>query len=103
MGLKESLRQEIDKERFDRIFDVLFIRPETVIEPEFYTQEIERATANYPLLRRLIEKGDELALQWRDEGQDETPIDNLLQGLGIACLSIEAYLSATPESDIPEN
>jgi hypothetical protein len=91
MKLKEILEQEIDEDRFYEIFDALFVHPEGVMTADFYDNELERAARDSPLLSRLADKVDELALDLAGQGMDEQTIRGITQGRAIACIAIAAY------------
>ena len=102
MGLKKELSNDIDEGRFDETFDVLFVEPKATMSPEFYERELDRAATQYPLLGRVMEATETMALDLRDQSYDEEAVNMFLRGRAVACLAVAAYVSAEIE-DIPES
>jgi len=93
------LEQEIDDEKFDAIFSALFGERHVESETEFYNEEFESAYVKYPLLARLADRLDDLALELRENGTNEDEIGGIMQCRAIACITIAAYV----ESDVSDS
>lgn len=93
MSLKQELASDIDKERFDEIFEALFVRPKASMSPEFYESELDRAATQYPLLGKVMDATEAMVFDLRDQNYGEEAVNMFLRGRAIACLAIAAYVS----------
>ncbi len=90
MALKEILAEEIDDEKFDDLFELLFMRHDIEADTDFINEEYENAL-KYPLLGRLADRIDDLVLEMRDSGTDEETVHGMLLTRSVACIAIAAY------------